>query len=74
MAGFYLPDFHGSFGPAYSIGMAVGVKLLFADTAILAIHARLDLILSLSDDNLSGLAWHNCSITAQPASSCWIVL
>ena len=33
-------------------------------TATLAVHARLRLIPNLTDDNLSGLAWHIRSITA----------
>ena len=47
------------------IGMLVGVKLLLlAATAALALHARLRLIPNLTDDNLSGLAWHIRGITA----------
>ena len=42
----------------------MGVKLLLAGTAALAIHARLRLIPQLTDDNLSGLAWHIRGITA----------
>ena len=46
-------------------GMLVGVKLLLlAGTAALAVHARLRLIPNLTDDNLSGLAWHIRGITA----------
>lgn len=61
----YLPGFRGLLNPANPIGMLVGVKLLLlAATAALAIHARLRLIPNLSDDNLSGLAWHIRSITA----------
>ncbi len=45
--------------------MLVGTKLLLlAVTAALAVHARLRLIPNLSDDNLSGLAWHIRGITA----------
>jgi hypothetical protein len=44
--------------------MLVGVKLLLAATAALALHARLRLIPHLTDDNLSGLAWHIRGITA----------
>ena len=47
------------------VGMLVGVKLLLlAATAALALHARLRLIPTLRDDNLSGLAWHIRGITA----------
>jgi putative copper export protein len=62
----YLPGFQGLFTPANPIGMLVGVKLLLllAATAALAIHARLRLIPNLTDDNLSGLAWHIRGITA----------
>jgi putative copper export protein len=60
-----LAGFHGLFSPANPIGMLVGVKLLLlAVTAALALHARLRLIPSLSDDNLAGLAWHIRAITA----------
>jgi putative copper export protein len=46
-------------------GMLVGVKrLLLAATAALALHARLRLIPHLTDDKLSGLAWHIRGITA----------
>ena len=56
----------GLFNPANPIGMLVGVKLLLlAGTAALAVHARLQLIPNLTDDNLSGLAWHIRGITAQ---------
>ena len=45
--------------------MLVGVKLLLlASTAALAVQARLQLIPNLTDDNLSGLAWHIRGITA----------
>ncbi|MFZ0406774.1 MAG: CopD family protein [Cyanobium sp.] len=53
-----LPGFQGLFSPASPIGMLVGMKLLLACTAALAVHARLRLIPNLSDHNLSGLAWH----------------
>ncbi|MEB3199301.1 MAG: CopD family protein [Synechococcaceae cyanobacterium] len=60
-----LPGFRGLFDPANPIGMLVGVKLLLlAGTAALAVHARLRLIPNLTDDNLSGLAWHIRAITA----------
>jgi len=60
-----LPGFQGLFDPANPIGMLVGVKLLLlAGTAALAIHARLRLIPTLTDDTLSGLAWHIRGITA----------
>ena len=65
MGWIYLPGFQGLFSPANPIGMLVGVKLLLlAGTAALAIHARLRLIPSLADDNLSGLAWPIRGITA----------
>ncbi len=38
--------------------------LLLAGTAALAVHARLRLIPILTDENLSGLAWHIRGITA----------
>ncbi len=60
-----LPGFRGVLSPANPIGMLVGVKLLLlAGTAALAVHARLRLIPHLTDDNLSGLAWHIRGITA----------
>ena len=66
MGWIYLPGFRGLFSPANPIGMLVGVKLLLlAGTAALAIHARLRLIpTTLTDANLSGLAWHIRGITA----------
>ena len=65
MGWIYLPGFQGLFNPANPIGMLVGVKLLLlAGTAALAIHARLRLIPKLTDENLSGLAWHIRGITA----------
>ncbi|MEB3171413.1 MAG: CopD family protein [Synechococcaceae cyanobacterium] len=60
-----LPGFRGLFNPANPIGMLVGVKLLLlAGTAALALHARLRLIPNLTDETLSGLAWHIRAITA----------
>jgi hypothetical protein len=60
-----LPGFRGLFSPATLIGMLVGVKLLLlAGTAALAVHARLRLIPNLTDETLSGLAWHIRGITA----------
>ena len=65
MARIYLPGFQGLFNPGSPIGMLVGVKLLLlASTAALAIHARLRLIPKLTDETLSGLAWHIRGITA----------
>lgn len=66
MGWIYLPHFQGLFNPQNPIGMLVGTKLLLllAVTAALAVHARLRLIPNLSDDNLSGLAWHIRGITA----------
>ena len=65
MGWIYLPGFRGLLRPANPIGMLVGVKLLLlAGTAALAVHARLRLIPNLTDDNLSGLAWHIRGITA----------
>ncbi|MCX5957790.1 MAG: CopD family protein [Cyanobacteria bacterium] len=59
-----LPGFRGLLNPANPIGMLVGVKLLLAGTAALAVQARLRLIPNLTDDYLSGLAWHIRGITA----------
>jgi putative copper export protein len=65
MGWIYVPGFRGLLNPGNPIGMLVGVKLLLlAATAALAIHARLRLIPHLTDDNLSGLAWHIRGITA----------
>ena len=65
MGWIYLPGFQGLFNPVNSIGILVGVKLvLLAGTAALAVHARLQLIPNLTDDNLTGLAWHIRGITA----------
>ncbi|MCT0211156.1 MAG: copper resistance protein CopD [Cyanobium sp.] len=65
MGWIYLPGFRGLLNPANPIGMLVGVKLLLlAGTAALALHARLQLIPTLNDDNLNGLAWHIRAITA----------
>jgi putative copper export protein len=65
MGWIYLPGFRGLLSPTNPIGMLMGVKLLLlAATAALAIHARLQLIPNLSDDNLSGLAWHIRGISA----------
>jgi putative copper export protein len=65
MGWIYLPGFQGLLNPANSIGLLVGVKLLLlAGTAALAIHARLRLIPNLTDENLTGLAWHIRGITA----------
>nr|WP_259737830.1 CopD family protein [Synechococcus sp. CS-205] len=65
MGWIYLPHFQGLFNPQNPIGMLVGTKLLLlAATASLALHARLRLILNLSNANLSGLAWHIRGIIA----------
>jgi len=65
MGWIYVPGFRGLLNPGNPIGMLVGVKLLLlAGTAALAIHARLRLIPHLTDDNLTGLAWHIRGITA----------
>ena len=65
MGWIYLPGFRGLLNPGNPMGMLVGVKLLLlAATAALAIHARLRLIPNLTDDNLTGLAWHIRGITA----------
>jgi putative copper export protein len=65
MGWIYLPGFWGLFSPGNPIGMLVGVKLLMlAATVALAIHARFRLIPNLTDDNLTGLAWHIRGITA----------
>ncbi|MFN9934469.1 MAG: CopD family protein [Cyanobacteriota bacterium] len=65
MGWIYLPGFQDLFNLANPIGMLVGVKLLLlAGTAALAVQARLRLIPTLTDDNLSRLAWHIRGITA----------
>ena len=65
MGSILLPGFHGLFNPASPIGLLLGTKLLLlVATAVLAVHARLRLIHSLTDANLSGLAWHIRGITA----------
>jgi putative copper export protein len=65
MAWLDLSGFRGLFDPANPIGMLVGTKLLLlAGTAALALHARLRLIPTLSDANLSGVAWYVRAITA----------
>ena len=65
MGSILLPGFHGLFNPASPIGLLLGTKLLLlVATAVLAVHARLRLIPSLTDANLSGLAWHIRVITA----------
>ena len=65
MGSILLPGFHGLFNPASPIGLLVGTKLLLlVATAVLAVHARLRLIPSLTDANLSCLAWHIRGITA----------
>ena len=65
MGSILLPGFHGLFNPASPIGLLLGTKLLLlVATAVLAVHARLRLIPSLTDANLSGLAWHISGITA----------
>ncbi len=65
MAWIYLPGFQGLLSSANPIGRLVGVKLLLlAATAALALHARLRLIPNLTDERLSGLAWHIRGITA----------
>ena len=65
MGSILLPGFHGLFNPASPIGLLLGTKLLLlVATAVLAVHARLRLIPSLTDANLSGLALHIRGITA----------
>ncbi|MEB3334348.1 MAG: CopD family protein [Cyanobacteriota bacterium] len=65
MGSILLPGFQGLFSAANPIGMLVGVKLvLLAATAALAVDARLRLIPHLTDERLSGLAWHIHGITA----------
>jgi putative copper export protein len=65
MGWIYLPGYQGLFQPGNPIGILIGTKLvLLAGTAALAVHARLRLIPQLSDNNLSGLAWHIRGITA----------
>ena len=65
MAGLELPGFQGLFSLQSPIAVLLSAKLLLlAATASLALHARLQLIPHLRDDNLSGLAWHIRAITA----------
>jgi len=65
MGWIYLPGYRGLFQPGNPIGILIGSKLvLLAGTAALAVHARVRLIPQLSDNNLSGLAWHIRGITA----------
>jgi putative copper export protein len=65
MGWIYLPGYRGLFQPGTPIGILIGSKLvLLAGTAALAVHARVRLIPQLSDNNLSGLAWHIRGITA----------
>ncbi|MCX5966672.1 MAG: CopD family protein [Cyanobacteria bacterium] len=65
MAGLELPGFQGLFSLQSPIAVLLSAKLLLlAATAALALHARLQLIPHLRDDNLSGLAWHIRAITA----------
>jgi len=65
MGWIYLPRFQGLFTAQSPIAALISAKLLLlAGTAALAIHARLRLIPNLTDENLSGLAWHIRAITA----------
>ena len=65
MGWIYLPGYQGLFDTSNPIGILIGTKLaLLAATAALAVHARIRLIPQLSDNNLSGLAWHIRGITA----------
>ena len=65
MGWIYLPGYRGLIQPGHPIGILIGTKLvLLAATAALAVHARVRLIPQLSDNNLSGLAWHIRGITA----------
>ena len=66
MDGLDLPSrLSGLVDPSNPIGILIGTKLvLLAATAALAVHARVRLIPQLSDNNLSGLAWHIRGITA----------
>ena len=65
LASIYLPGFQGLFEASNPIGIFIGVKLgLLLATAALAVHARLQLIPNLRDDNLNALAWHIRGITA----------
>jgi putative copper export protein len=64
MAWILLPGFQGLFKPGHPIGILVGVKgALLLGTVALALHARLRLIPSLTDERLAGLAWHIRGIT-----------
>jgi putative copper export protein len=65
MGWIYFPGISGLFDHRNPIGILLGVKLLnLAATAALAVHARLQLIRNLKDENLSSLAWHIRVITA----------
>jgi len=65
MGWIYLPGYRGLFHDGNPIGILIGSELvLLAATAALAVHARVRLIPQLSDNNLSGLAWHIRGITA----------
>jgi putative copper export protein len=65
MGWIYLPGLQGLFTAQSPIAALVGAKLvLLAATLALAVHARLRLIPQLTDENLSGLAWHIRGITA----------
>jgi uncharacterized membrane protein len=65
MGWIYLPQFQGLFSAQSPITALISAKLvLLAATLVLAVHARLRLIPQLTDDNLTGLAWHIRGITA----------
>ena len=65
MGWIYLPGLQGLFTAQSPIAALVSAKLvLLAATLALAVHARLRLIPQLTDENLSGLAWHVRGITA----------
>ena len=64
-----LPGLRGLFSLQNPTAALLSAKLLLlAATAVLALHARLRLIPHLSDDNLTGLAWHIRAITALAAA------
>jgi putative copper export protein len=65
MGWIYLPRFQGLFTAQSPIAALISAKLvLLAATLVLAVHARLRLLPQLTDENLSGLAWHIRAITA----------
>jgi putative copper export protein len=65
MGWIYLPGFEGLFTAQSPVAALISAKLvLLVATLALAVHARLRLIPQLTDDSLTGLAWHIRGITA----------